>query len=162
MLVINFIIISAGGFIENRSEDIQSFVVFHFIIFFLFSALILYVLGTAMYWAKARGLRGAYGSERKFEQTAKAWCDFIQVSASLDPNILKTCVKTFTDFDVKILVKAMGSFQSLDGSFGDRLAPRLRTISHSSSDINGIANAVRSGRSDSAKELGAKANMVFI
>ena len=143
MVVVNFIIISSSALVAKKSQDVQSFVVLHFCILAFFSVFVLYVFGTSVYWAKVHGVRGDYGQARKLDKISKAWVDFVKVSASIDSQVIMQCIKTFTEFDVHNLVKAMGSFQSVDDTFGGRLAPRLKTISHSSSDIQGLSDAVR-------------------
>ncbi len=146
MLVVNFIIISSSAFIAKRSEDIQGFVVLHFVILAFFAIFVFYVFGASLYWAKVRGVRGDYGQGRNVGTISKAWADFVKVSASIDLDVLTQCIMTFTEFDVGNLVKAMGSFQSVDGTFGERLAPRLITIAHSSKDFAGLTTSVRSAR----------------
>jgi len=152
MVVINFIIVSSSALVVKRSQDVQSFVVLHFCILAFFSIFVLYVFGTSVYWAKVRGVHGDYGQQRKLGTISTAWVDFVKLSASIDPQVITQCIKTFAEFDVHSLVKTMGSFQSVDDAFGGRLEPRLRTLSHSSQDIRGLSAAVQSSATAASQD----------
>jgi hypothetical protein len=164
MIVINFIIVSSSSFVIKKGNDMQSFVVFHLFILTLFFGFGLYVVGAALYWAKVRGLSGAYGSDTHVGKISQAWLDFIKVSAMVDDELLANCIKTLTEFDMNNLVRAMGSFQSLDGMFGQRLAPRIRTMAHTSVDAEDLAGAVRRNINTcrSSVNLGKSAMLVVV
>ncbi len=143
MAVVNLIIISSGSMVPPSADvEVRSFVRLHVIIFATFLAFILVALGHAIYLAKVRGVFGTYGMHPKTQDTARAWCEFVKVSASLDPMVLDMCIGTFTEFDVEHLIKAMGAFQGIVNTFGERMHPRLMVCSHSRYDMDKIAKTV--------------------
>eukprot|EP00405_Crypthecodinium_cohnii_P038895 CAMPEP_0206542746 /NCGR_PEP_ID=MMETSP0325_2-20121206/10371_1 /ASSEMBLY_ACC=CAM_ASM_000347 /TAXON_ID=2866 /ORGANISM="Crypthecodinium cohnii, Strain Seligo" /LENGTH=297 /DNA_ID=CAMNT_0054040893 /DNA_START=284 /DNA_END=1178 /DNA_ORIENTATION=- len=168
MLLLNGIISSSTAFVETlpSEKDVDSFVFFHLTLLSFFGIFVAAIAGSIVYWMNTQGLRGEYGSEMKSlnrQEVATAWANFVQISANIDSALMEGIFLTFNEFDLTHVVKAMGSFQSLDPSFGKKLAARLNTVSHSAHSIDNITVKVREANTESlTMNIGNAPHLVLI